>query len=724
MFIFNYNGLGLVKPDTTKELKLYNSLIEKLELSDSKYTDYNMKFSTIENLIKKSLGGLSLKTLQAFKNIVGNKHSTDQQQHNIEETMRDGKNNEHKRGVEDEDGVDEDGVDEDGVDEDGGDEDGGDEDGGDEDGGDEDGGDEDGGDEEDETSDLINIMVEYLPSIIALLALFSNENGYNCESIEDCIEKCKSNIKGLGELLCRCEADESSIFACYMNQSDDNRYDSTKLIKLLDLILRIINEENESKQLAINLNVIFDNIRESMGKNNDPLIFSMESDEVLKTINKYLPVRDEEKDKFGEVFTPSALINEMLDKLPKGVWSDPTKKWLDPANGIGNFPMIVYKRLLKELPEKYDKDNIKYSDESGKSKHILKNMLYMCEINKKNVGISRRIFGPDANICCCDFLNQEDKWKKQFGVEMFDVIIGNPPFQDNVKTNDKKPRAGGKNKLYERVTISCLKLLTQAGYLLFVTPDNIMSGNSGTAYSEIIKMKTHMIGLNNIQQRYFPNIGQSMCYFLVQNKTYDDKFETSITNNDSKQLHIVLRDRCINPVREWNNETEKLFNKYITNEKNAFKRTHEGVTLTSDKNGTIQVVMNADKTINTTNNNAEGYKIIKFFLFRMQPARDGVLDSTGKFGLGQQIYYIPLTNFNKLQIEKISRFFKGNEYRKLQESTTTGQYLKDSFISHINISKVIESSNKHFSISGGKQTRKKKHNGGKHKTLKRRWSIF
>lgn len=512
-----------------------------------------------------------------------------------------------------------------------------------------------------------------------------------------------------------------------MNQSDDTRYDSTKLIKLLDFILSIVkgeNKEDNGEQLAINLNVIFDNIRESMGKNNDPLIFSMESDEVLKTINKYLPVRDEEKDKFGEVFTPSDLINEMLDKLPKGVWSDPTKTWLDPANGIGNFPMIVYKRLLNELPEKYHKDDIKYSDESGKSKHILKNMLYMCEINKKNVGISRRIFGPDANICCCDFLNQEDKWKKQFKIDKFDVIIGNPPFQDNVKTNDKKPRAGGKNKLYERVTISCLKLLTTGGYLLFVTPDNIMSGNSGTAYAEIIKMKTHMIGLNNIQQRYFPNIGQSMCYFLVQNKTYDDKFETSITNNDSKQLHIVLRDRCVNPVREWNNETEKLFNKYITNEKNAFKRTHEGVTLTSDENGTIQVVINADKTINTTNNNAEGYKIIKFFLFRMQPARDGVLDSTGKFGLGQQIYYIPLTTFNKLQIGKISRFFKGNEYRKLQESTTTGQYLKDAFISHINISNVIEASNKHFSISGSKQTRKKKHNGGKHKTLKRRWSIF
>jgi len=36
-----------------------------------------------------------------------------------------------------------------------------------------------------------------------------------------------------------------------------------------------------------------------------------------------------------EVFTPPFLIDEMLDKLPKKVWSDPTKTWLDPCAGLG-----------------------------------------------------------------------------------------------------------------------------------------------------------------------------------------------------------------------------------------------------------------------------------------------------------------------------------------------------------------------------------------------------
>ena len=37
-------------------------------------------------------------------------------------------------------------------------------------------------------------------------------------------------------------------------------------------------------------------------------------------------VRVAEKDKFGEVFTPDSMINDMLDKLPPEIWSDHTKK--------------------------------------------------------------------------------------------------------------------------------------------------------------------------------------------------------------------------------------------------------------------------------------------------------------------------------------------------------------------------------------------------------------
>lgn len=43
----------------------------------------------------------------------------------------------------------------------------------------------------------------------------------------------------------------------------------------------------------------------------------------------------------------------MLDKL-KEVWSDPTLKWLDPANGIGNYPVVAYYKLMDGLKELKD----------------------------------------------------------------------------------------------------------------------------------------------------------------------------------------------------------------------------------------------------------------------------------------------------------------------------------------------------------------------------------
>ena len=50
----------------------------------------------------------------------------------------------------------------------------------------------------------------------------------------------------------------------------------------------------------------------------------------------------ENKKNNGEVFTPEFLIEEMLDKLPKKVWSNPDLKWFDPTVGVGNFMIFVY----------------------------------------------------------------------------------------------------------------------------------------------------------------------------------------------------------------------------------------------------------------------------------------------------------------------------------------------------------------------------------------------
>ena len=50
-----------------------------------------------------------------------------------------------------------------------------------------------------------------------------------------------------------------------------------------------------------------------------------------------------------EVFTPPAIVNQMLDILPTEVWTNPDFKWLDPATKSGVFLREIAMRLMEGL---------------------------------------------------------------------------------------------------------------------------------------------------------------------------------------------------------------------------------------------------------------------------------------------------------------------------------------------------------------------------------------
>src|SRR3989344_150385 len=149
--------------------------------------------------------------------------------------------------------------------------------------------------------------------------------------------------------------------------------------------------------------------------------------ELLELIDSCLKPKQEKK-KYGEVGTPFKLINEMLNKLPKKVWKNKNYKWFDPANGMGNFPIAIYLRLMKGLKEEIE-------DENDRKKHILENMLYMSELNKKNVYICKQIFNINdeykLNLYNGDSLKLDIE--KEWGIKKFDVIVGNPPYNNELK---------------------------------------------------------------------------------------------------------------------------------------------------------------------------------------------------------------------------------------------------------------------------------------------------
>jgi hypothetical protein len=48
----------------------------------------------------------------------------------------------------------------------------------------------------------------------------------------------------------------------------------------------------------------------------------------------------------GEVFTPTPLVEEILDKMDPELFTDPTKTFLDPSGGDGQFlASVLYRKL-------------------------------------------------------------------------------------------------------------------------------------------------------------------------------------------------------------------------------------------------------------------------------------------------------------------------------------------------------------------------------------------
>ena len=210
---------------------------------------------------------------------------------------------------------------------------------------------------------------------------------------------------------------------------------------------------------------------------------------VLKYIEKHLAPNDYEREQFGEIFTPMKFVNEMLDSLPEAIWTDKSLKWLDPANGMGNFPIAVFLRLFYGFRTKDGKYNgitnngdgkfnpgltKSIPNETARRKHIVKDMLFMVELNSKNNAISRNLFkklapGIEPNIIQMHredgYLANVDMKFPNGSVNEFDIIMGNPPF------NPPKTETGSSgNSIWQNFVMKSFTILNDKGHLVFVHP--------------------------------------------------------------------------------------------------------------------------------------------------------------------------------------------------------------------------------------------------------------
>lgn len=404
-------------------------------------------------------------------------------------------------------------------------------------------------------------------------------------------------------------------------------------------------------------------------------IYEMNETEIYKFIEEQLPIKKKEKDKYGEVFTSPILINKMLDLIPSHFWSNPQLKWLDPSVGAGGFMLLVYLRLMDGLTKWQ-------TNKQKRSKHIISNMLHMVELNKKNCNICKNLFGTDIQLICGDFLNK--------GKGMFDCIIGNPPYQDDYGLTNKGVRInGGKSKLYERFFLKSYEMLNKNGILLFVVPDNIFAGNGSKSYQILIQNYVPFVSFNPENQSYFQNIQQNVCYFIMHKTTATTTGTTTIEFDNTTKFNVQLKDRPVNPIRNWTLKTEKLVNEYIGTERNIVSYVR-GTSVESYKGNNYSVIFKPNKILQTNDIKlAPGLGEKKAIVFSISPNLEFKMDYSGKFGAGPNTFIIPFKTSE--EGKKLEAFLRSEVYKILANATKTSrQYLKIAFLEYLKLTKVFQ----------------------------------
>ena len=368
-----------------------------------------------------------------------------------------------------------------------------------------------------------------------------------------------------------------------------NKKDLIDLIK--EIIIKYFNKNSNTYNISIQFKMSLQSLIDNPTK-------------LLELINDCLKPKEIEKKKYGEVFTPMELINEMLDKLPSEVWTNKELKWYDPAAGMGNFPIAVYLRLMNTL-----KDIILDDDE--RKKHIIENMLYMGELNKKNCLIIKQIFNIDdkykLNLYEGDTL--ELNIKNYFKVKKFDIIIGNPPYNEELTKVGAKPLY---NKFIEYYVDKC-ELLT------FIVPSRWFSGGKG-----LDKFRDMMLNRKDIKYiKHFEdaskifgkiiNIEGGVNYFLID-KNYNGLCDYNNNLLELNKYDVLVESKYYNLIDKINKYN--LITKYYISQdyykiQTNDKRLEEKKTDTnilcyvSQQKGFIKYIDKNEITKNTNN-----YKII------------------------------------------------------------------------------------------------------------------
>ena len=301
-----------------------------------------------------------------------------------------------------------------------------------------------------------------------------------------------------------------------------DKVNKNKINLLLTIFNLNLNNDKEIKMIIRTVKELF--MKNKYNKN-----------ELSKLMDKYLIPQELEKKNHAEVSTPYSLRKNKLDKMPPEFWTKENTVF-EPCSGKGGFVIDIIDRFMNGLKDKYPEEKKRY-------KIIVEKLLYFSDINNTNIFICKLLIDPknkyklNYNEGNTLELNIKEKW----GLDGFDAVIGNPPYNSSGNT-------GTGNTIWQLFTKKSLnEWLLNNGYLLFVHPPGWRKPNTvkGKFYGlfELMTQENQMIylSIHGIKDGKITfNCGTRYDWYLIEKKK---KYKDTIILDEEKKVSKYNLDK-------------------------------------------------------------------------------------------------------------------------------------------------------------------------------------
>jgi len=207
-------------------------------------------------------------------------------------------------------------------------------------------------------------------------------------------------------------------------------------------------------------------------------------------------------------------------------------------------------------------------NDEDRKKHIIENMLYMSELNKKNVFISHQIFNMNnqykLNLYEGDTLelNVVSEW--EVAVNSFDVILGNPPYNKGGIRSHTGKQLGDKNEtIWTKFIEKSFEWLKPDGFLAFINPLSWLK-KSHSLHNEMLEK--HIVWLklwDNSQSKGIINADIPISLYVLQNKKNTTNKKTEITSILKRRNLTTTSTEYLNPKYSIPLAFHRIFNKLV-----------------------------------------------------------------------------------------------------------------------------------------------------------------